>query len=215
MSLDADETLKSNLKSEIFSLREAAESALVEQARSSDAGVSKRQLLDFYFGSHDPEVRFRLIDILFETFAAEIPRSGNGALGISMDNGMPNNWVAPSLLNGVVILATIKNSPAEKAGLQRGDLILAVNGISVEGDQPVRKITRIISGNPPGSVILLKILRGGSLLFLEVPLMSKAAMPAQQSFNFPRELEANLEIDRKELRKDFRVWLRSQRPSTQ
>ncbi len=56
------------------------------------------------------------------------------------------------------IVAPIENSPAEKAGLRRGDVILAVNGENITGKDQMAIITKI--RGPKGSSVLLTIQRG-------------------------------------------------------
>lgn len=205
------EDLIDKLKSESFQQREAAEEELLAKLAVEQTTRQKGRLLREYFYSDDPEFRHRVFNVLLKLDAGQVPRLGSGALGISMGNGPPVNWVQPSSVKGVVIMDTIKNTPAEQAGLERGDLILAVDGVKIEGIAPTLTIKEIISGHPPGRRILLKILRNETLHFVEVPLMSSEAMPSERNFNFPRSLEANPEIDRENLRRDFRKWLESQR----
>jgi len=56
------------------------------------------------------------------------------------------------------IVAPIENSPAAKAGLKRGDVILAVNGENITGKDQMVIITKI--RGPKGSSVLLTIQRG-------------------------------------------------------
>ncbi len=56
------------------------------------------------------------------------------------------------------IVAPIENSPAEKAGLRRGDVILAVNGENITGKDQMAIVTKI--RGPKGSSVLLTIQRG-------------------------------------------------------
>jgi C-terminal processing protease CtpA/Prc len=50
------------------------------------------------------------------------------------------------------------NSPADRAGIERGDQILAVNGREIEG---VQQLTRMIRDEDPGSRIEIRIRRDG------------------------------------------------------
>lgn len=74
---------------------------------------------------------------------------------------------------GVVVYDVYANSPANRAGLQRGDVIVAINGKAVnspsEASQSIRK-------NSPGSVCMLRVLRGGKTIEVKVTL---ADMPDQ------------------------------------
>jgi carboxyl-terminal processing protease len=59
---------------------------------------------------------------------------------------------------GLVITDVFKGAPAEKAGLEPGDMIVAVNGVSIAG-QGVNDSTDQIKG-PPGTFVTLTVKRG-------------------------------------------------------
>lgn len=61
--------------------------------------------------------------------------------------------------------SVVKNSPAEKAGLQEKDIILEVNGIKVEEDN---NLAKIVQDYLPGEVVVLKILRGEEEMTIEL-----------------------------------------------
>ncbi len=71
-----------------------------------------------------------------------------GGLGIqiSSQNGVPK------------VIAPIDGTPADKAGLQPSDLIVAINGESTQ-DMGLTKIVRLLRGEP-GSKVTITILRG-------------------------------------------------------
>lgn len=81
--------------------------------------------------------------------------SGIGA-EVSSDNGK------------VVVVSPIKGSPAEKAGIQAKDVILSVNGESLEGMELNAAVAKI--RGPKGSEATLKIQRSGSVEPLEFVL---------------------------------------------
>ncbi|HEX6182675.1 MAG TPA: PDZ domain-containing protein [Pyrinomonadaceae bacterium] len=60
---------------------------------------------------------------------------------------------------GVGVREVIKGSPAEKAGLREGDVILRFDGEQVTS---ARKLTRLIEESAPAHSVRLTILRGGS-----------------------------------------------------
>ncbi|MDT7689596.1 MAG: serine protease Do [Acidobacteriota bacterium] len=60
---------------------------------------------------------------------------------------------------GVGVREVVKGSPAERAGLRAGDLILRFDGEPVTS---VRKLTRLIEEAAPGHAARLTVLRGGS-----------------------------------------------------
>ncbi len=59
-----------------------------------------------------------------------------------------------------VITSTVPSSPAEKAGLRRNDIILTVNGTSLQG-KSLDDATKLISGNA-GTTVTLTIQRAGT-----------------------------------------------------
>lgn len=68
--------------------------------------------------------------------------------------------------------AVVPNSPADRAGLKVGDIILSVNGVSVNGGSTLAKIVR---GFKPGRTITLRVARGSTeftvdLTLAEVPV---------------------------------------------
>ncbi|HEX8352755.1 MAG TPA: PDZ domain-containing protein, partial [Pyrinomonadaceae bacterium] len=60
---------------------------------------------------------------------------------------------------GVGVREVVKGSPAEKAGLREGDVILRFDGEQVSS---VRKLTRLIEESAPERAARLTVLRGGS-----------------------------------------------------
>ncbi len=58
----------------------------------------------------------------------------------------------------LIIVAPIKDSPAEKAGLKAGDIVLSVNNESLEGLNFSDSVAKI--RGPKGSTALVKVLRG-------------------------------------------------------
>ncbi len=87
--------------------------------------------------------------------------------------------------NGTVINSVIPNTPAQKAGLMRGDQILAVNGTSTKGD-PIDKVISDIRG-PEGESVTLTIGRSGRTPFdvtivrrqFDLPLVSWTMVPGR------------------------------------
>ena len=61
--------------------------------------------------------------------------------------------------NGRLFLIPYPDTPAEKAGIERGDILTAVDGHSVEG-QTVRSVVDLVGG-PEGTKVRLRLLRAG------------------------------------------------------
>lgn len=66
----------------------------------------------------------------------------------------------------IQILSTIKNSPAEEAGIQAGDLILTVNGVNYSADD-MTTASNNIKGEE-GTKVKLEILRGNQTLTFDI-----------------------------------------------
>ena len=69
--------------------------------------------------------------------------------------------------DGVLVSDIMKDSPAAKAGLQQGDIILQNN------DKPIKNVAKFrndIAMMDPGQIVNLKILRNNSPLDLKIPL---------------------------------------------
>lgn len=69
--------------------------------------------------------------------------------------------------NNVVILSTIKDSPAEKVGLKEKDVIVEVNEENVLGVKDAAEVTAKIKG-PAGTQVHLKVARGEEYLEFDV-----------------------------------------------
>ncbi|MDQ3061793.1 MAG: DegQ family serine endoprotease [Acidobacteriota bacterium] len=88
-------------------------------------------------------------------------RVRRGLLGINIQNITPD--VAQSLelkdTKGVIVSNVRAGSAAEKAGIKRGDIVLAINNGAIEDSNVLRNR---VAGTQPGSEIKLRILRDGS-----------------------------------------------------
>lgn len=83
-----------------------------------------------------------------------------GWLGVSIQDLTPD--IAKSLgikqQTGALIADVVKDSPAEKAGLKRGDVVVSLNGKPVEDSTSLRNM---VSAAVPGKTVELKIIREG------------------------------------------------------
>ena len=76
---------------------------------------------------------------------------------------------------GVMIENVQDDTPAEKAGLQDGDIVMSVNGSEMTGP---RDLTRAIAIERPGAEVDITFLRGGKEQSVTVTLGDRADMPA-------------------------------------
>lgn len=79
---------------------------------------------------------------------------------------------------GALIDSVSPGSPAEKAGIKRGDIILGLNGSSVTG---ANDLTAQIANMPPGTAIHLKVFRDGKTFDVAVTLAPGSAYAGQPS----------------------------------
>ncbi len=74
----------------------------------------------------------------------------------ALEAGNPN-------IRGVLIVGVFIGSPADKAGVETGDIITAINGQPVTR---VRNVLELIAGHRPGDTVSLRLLRAGRELEL-------------------------------------------------
>jgi len=92
-----------------------------------------------------------------------------GYIGISIQDITPKIAQAFGLdeTDGVLITQVMPNTPAKKAGLATGDIVLKLNGENVENGSDLRNR---IASSPPGSIIKLAITRNGDGKEIELEL---------------------------------------------
>ena len=86
---------------------------------------------------------------------------GNGFLGVYAENISRDNMARYHMntVHGVGVTQVIKDSPAEKAGLRKDDVILRIDGENVTS---VRKLNRLVSELAPDQSVRLTFSRSGS-----------------------------------------------------
>lgn len=84
---------------------------------------------------------------------------------------------------GTLVADVVENSPAEKAGLARGDVIVEFNGKRV--DEPYN-LRNIVAGNPPGTDVEMKVIRNGKIMVLTVKI---GELPTEEVQNVPSEFQ--------------------------
>jgi serine protease Do len=86
--------------------------------------------------------------------------------------------------SGVEITRVEENSPAAKAGLKVGDVVLQYNGQRVEG---IEQFSRFVRETPPGRDVKLAVSRDGNLQAIAARIGSRKAMAyAPAAPEFPR-----------------------------
>jgi membrane-associated protease RseP (regulator of RpoE activity) len=86
---------------------------------------------------------------------------GGGFLGVYAENINRENMGRYHLNNvrGVGVTQVVKDSPAEKAGLRKDDVILRIDGEAVNS---VRKLNRLVSEMAPDHSVRVAVSRGGA-----------------------------------------------------
>ncbi len=92
-----------------------------------------------------------------------------GRLGVHIQEVTPELAASFGLdeKHGAVISEVIDDSPAARAGLKVGDIILAVDNHKVE---EMRRLPRMVAAKKPGTKVKLKVLRMGKVLKINVVL---------------------------------------------
>ncbi len=104
-------------------------------------------------------VRYQLIDLEIQQ-AQKLPVS-TGA------------WIAGGQdANGQAQAAVVPGSPADKAGLRDGDIIVSVEGIVIDGTHP---LDAVLTQFAPGKTVTLEILRAGKSQTLQLTLGTRPA----------------------------------------
>ena len=98
-------------------------------------------------------------DVIDQNFSLFI--DGGGFLGVYAENISRENMsrYRVNQVRGVGITQVVKDSPAEKAGLRKDDVILRLDGENVSS---VRKLNRLVSELSPDQSVKVAISRGGS-----------------------------------------------------
>jgi serine protease Do len=111
-----------------------------------------------------------------------------GYLGVALQNLDPE--MASSLglkdVKGVILPEIVPDSPAEKAGLKQGDIVVELNGKPVESDVDFRNK---IAAFKPGTKIELTILREGKRKTITVELVERK----QEQTQSPEKQQPNVQ----------------------
>jgi tetratricopeptide (TPR) repeat protein len=126
--------------------------------------------------------------------------------------GIDNRNYRDGSIKAVEITAVIKDTPAEKGGLQKGDLILQMDGVPMDD---VQAVLQKIMSTPPGTGVLLLVGRGKEKNEMTVTLGSKLKQIDFESNLFIAPLLAKKKIYQQaeqaekngEYRKAFRLYL--------
>jgi serine protease Do/serine protease DegQ len=103
-----------------------------------------------------------------------VTRGFLGVMGDMVTPEIAEQVHLPKDANGLIVTDTEADSPADKAGLKRGDVIVAVNGKPIH-DQEELRLT--ISQMPPGTKVTLSTARDGKPMVLSATLAQFSEKP--------------------------------------
>ncbi len=102
-----------------------------------------------------------------------VAQSGNGWLGVSTQSVTEELRDALDLRgDGVLVNRVVSGSPADRAGIRKGDVITAVNGRSVESPEELADVIRAQSSGSTASVRIAR--RGGESQAISVRLGNRS-----------------------------------------
>ena len=121
---------------------------------------------------------------LAKLVANQLIRSGEvtrGWLGVSiqpLDADLAASF-GLDRVTGALVTRVLPGAPAEKAGLQRGDVLLSFDGKPIRS---VKELQLLVASSPPGEKIPVEVLREGTRLTLQVAIAARdtEAQPAKQ-----------------------------------
>jgi PDZ domain len=176
-ALCQDETTRAlvgSLGSEAFKERIKAQMELSRWALEKPA-VSQPWLFHELEATEDPEVRFRLREVLKGAVVAEHQKDGPGYVGISMLDVevMVPGKEGPEPRAGVSVGRVQPDTPASRAGLQVGDVVVSVGKLKWTEGPASTGFQAAIMKHKPGDKVELGILRGAELKKVEVTLSAR------------------------------------------
>jgi len=90
---------------------------------------------------------------LIEKFAAFSAEPGRAVLGVQLDGAAPGG--------GARVREVSPGGPAAEAGIRAGDVIVAVNGTTLTGEQPAQQLMDLMRDVKPESKVSVRVLRDG------------------------------------------------------
>lgn len=199
----------SELNSEKFSVREAAQAGILSWARMQDENAARMALFHQSQKADDPEVRARCLAVLKELVSDDYLKEGEGYIGIRMQDEFANFPGDPKQRGVIRVIQVVPDSAASKAGLLLNDLIGELDG-TVWREQPVSiPFGEKIRQRKPGDKVKLKVLRDGKVVDLVVSLGRRPLIADAFFFS-----EDDIDVEAMEKKaKDafFRRWLEKQK----
>jgi len=123
---------------------------------------------------------------------------GGTFLGVHAEDVSKENMASYGMreVRGVGVTEIVKDSPAEKAGLRKGDVIVGFNGEAVTS---TRKLNRLVSESSPDQNVRLTIARGGSEQEVSATLGKRDAFNKVWNEKARTEMREKIEKMRKDM----------------
>jgi len=147
-----------------YKLREKSEQELAKWAQQlGEQGVN--ELENIKAKSRSPEVRSRLDNVIAGTVVYKAIPGTKGFMGIRM----------LSVLGGAMVDAVTPGTPAEKSGLQAGDIIVMLDGIDLDKkrrnlDEATNFLRFYVKEKKAGEKLSVKLKRNGKIIEKDLKL---------------------------------------------
>jgi len=205
-SLELPAQIVSKLGAEQFSVRETAQKDLLAWAREQGEPAMD-ELFRQSRKAGEPEVRLRCLAVLREMVMDDYMKSGEGYLGISMQDDIAQVPGDAKPRNVIRLALVVQDSAAQHGGLQANDQIVGLNG-EVWHDTPASlPFTTKVRAMKPGTQVTLQYMRNGVVHEGKFKLSRR---PADANNPFMAQDPEALE---KMARDDyFRQWMEQRKP---
>lgn len=193
----------SRLADDSFKEREAAQSGLLDWAKRQP-GPAKEWLFQRSRVETDPEARRRCLEVLRSLVVEDYLKEGKGYVGILMQSIPVQVPGSPNAKFGIRITMVVPDSPAAKAGLTPGGVIVGVND-QVWGE-PAAEVafSQWIQSRLPGSKVTLKLLENGKTIDRPLELGRR---PDDPQGVLAGSLEERRRVERAAQDHHFQQWL--------
>jgi hypothetical protein len=197
------------LSSDQFEVRHGAY-AEIEKWAKKNIETAPELLLGAWQKNPDPEAKTRCFELMKQSAILRKFGRGKGFVGIMMDPAVLRKApMAQPQKKGIRVVQVLPGTPAQKAGLKAGDLILGIDALDFS-KLPVDKerldvrsvFQEYVKSKHPDDVITLHLLREGKKQDKKVTLMKRPASADLGIFGGPADDE------RKKSELFFQQWLK-------
>lgn len=169
LAADLPENALAELDFATFGVRELAQSELLKWGRLHPTDA-KAGLHNLACQSTDPEVRVRCMDVLRELVIDDYLKEGNGYIGVALIDERIKPPHAAEFFNVIRVTKIQPDTPASRAAILLGDIILSLNGQTWIGSGGHSMFLAEIKSIKPNTKVTLQISRAGVITNVEVVL---------------------------------------------